>query len=60
MRTAESVPPALTGSDALISLLGYMAVYLIIFPAGVIVIARIVRRGPAAGPEAGSPMGLSR
>ena len=35
MRTADSVTPSLTGSDVLISLLGYMAVYLIIFPAGI-------------------------
>ena len=48
VRTADSVPPSLTGSDVLLSLLGYMAVYLIIYPAGAIVMARIVRNGPAA------------
>ncbi len=46
MRTAESVSPSLTGSDVLISLIGYGAVYLIMFPAGVALMARIVRRGP--------------
>jgi cytochrome d ubiquinol oxidase subunit I len=46
MRTAESVSPSLTGSDVLISLLGYGAVYLIMFPAGVALMARIVARGP--------------
>jgi cytochrome d ubiquinol oxidase subunit I len=46
MRTAESVSPSLTGSDVLISLFGYGAVYLIMFPAGVALMARIVRRGP--------------
>ena len=59
MRTAESVPPSLTGSDVLISLLGYMAVYLIIFPAGILVMARMVRKGPA-GPEADSPIESGR
>jgi cytochrome d ubiquinol oxidase subunit I len=46
MRTADSVPPSLTGGDVLVSLLGYMAVYLIIFPAGITVMARMVRKGP--------------
>jgi cytochrome bd ubiquinol oxidase subunit I len=59
MRTADSVPPSLTGSDVLISLLGYMAVYLIIFPAGILVMARMVRKGPV-GPEADSPIESGR
>ncbi len=46
MRTSDSVPPSLSGSDVLVSLLGYMAVYLIIFPAGIAVMARMVRKGP--------------
>ena len=45
MRTAHSVTPSLTGSDVLISLLGYMAVYCIMFPAGLWMVMRIVR-GP--------------
>ena len=36
MRTADSVSPSLTGRDVLLSLLGYMVVYLIMFPAGVV------------------------
>ena len=52
LRTADSVPPSLTGSDALISLLSYMAVYLVIFPAGVFIMAKLVRNGPATGPDA--------
>jgi cytochrome bd ubiquinol oxidase subunit I len=32
LRTADSVSPSLTGSDVLISLLGYAVVYLIMFP----------------------------
>jgi len=57
MRTAESVSPSLTASDVVLSLLGYMAVYLLIYPAG-----RIVRQGPAKAEsyepkiEAGRPV----
>jgi cytochrome d ubiquinol oxidase subunit I len=50
MRTADSVPPSLTGLDVLLSLIGYMLAYLIMFPAGITLMARIVRGG-AAGPE---------
>ena len=46
LRTADSVSPSLTGLDVLISLGAYMIVYLIIFPAGAIIMARIVRKGP--------------
>ena len=61
VRTADSVPPSLTGSDVLLSLLGYMAVYLIIFPAGVMVMARIVQKGPAAvAPADESPIESGR
>jgi cytochrome d ubiquinol oxidase subunit I len=60
MRTADSVPVALTGSDALISLLGYMAVYLVIFPAGIFVMAKLVQKGPAPGPGADSPIESGR
>ena len=35
MRTADSASPSLTGSDVLISLIGYGVVYLVMFPAGV-------------------------
>jgi len=47
MRTAHSVTPSLTGMDVLLSLLGYMVVYLIMFPTGLWFIARIVRGGVA-------------
>lgn len=46
LRTAHSVTPSLTGGAAALSLLGYMVTYLIIFPAGIMVMARIVRQGP--------------
>ena len=53
VRTRDSVPPSLTGSDVLISLIGYMLAYVIMYPAGIALMARIVRRGVAAseGPE---------
>lgn len=59
MRTADSVPPSLTGNDVLVSLLGYIAVYLVIFPAGVLVMARLVRKGPEAV-ESDSPIESGR
>lgn len=46
LRTAHSVTPSLTGTDVLLSLAGYMLVYLVIFPFGIILMARIVRKGP--------------
>ncbi len=61
LRTADSVPPSLTGGDVLLSLLGYMAVYLIIYPAGVFVMARLAAKGPDSGaPEAESPIESGR
>lgn len=53
LRTAESVSPSLTGRDVLISLIGYMVAYLVIFPAGILIMARIVKHGPGS-PEAES------
>jgi cytochrome d ubiquinol oxidase subunit I len=47
LRTAQSVSPSLTGFDVILSLVGYMVVYLIIFPVGIILMARVVRNGPA-------------
>jgi cytochrome d ubiquinol oxidase subunit I len=46
MRTAQSVSPSLTGPDVLWSLLGYMAVYLLMYPSGIAVMVRMVRQGP--------------
>jgi cytochrome d ubiquinol oxidase subunit I len=48
LRTADSVSPSLTGTDVLISLAGYAVVYLVMFPAGIAVMARLVKVGPAA------------
>ena len=52
MRTADSVSPSLTGANVLLSLLLYVAVYLVIYPVGVSIMLGIVRRGPAASEEA--------
>jgi cytochrome d ubiquinol oxidase subunit I len=60
MRTQDSVPPSLTGSDALLSLLGYMVVYLVIFPAGILVMAKLAAKGPVPGPDADSPIESGR
>ena len=51
LRTADSVSPSLTGVDVLISLLAYMAVYLFMYPAGVFLMWRIARKGPAVAEE---------
>ena len=66
LRTSQSVSPSLTGPDVLWSLLCYMAVYLIMYPAGLAVMARTVRQGPTEGPldadsdapPAGTPFNL--
>jgi cytochrome d ubiquinol oxidase subunit I len=47
LRTAQSVSPSLTSYDVAISLAGYMIVYLLIYPWGLLLMLRIVRRGPA-------------
>ena len=46
LRTADSVSPSLTGTDVLLSLLLYVAVYLIIYPVGLSAMLRLVWRGP--------------
>jgi cytochrome d ubiquinol oxidase subunit I len=56
LRTAQSVSPSLTGPDVLWSLLAYMTLYLIMYPAGVAVMARIVRHGPVAPPMPEHPV----
>jgi cytochrome d ubiquinol oxidase subunit I len=56
MRTVDSVPPSLTGAAALATLLAYMAVYLVIFPSGFYVMARLIHKGPAAATHTGAPI----
>jgi cytochrome d ubiquinol oxidase subunit I len=45
LRTADAVTPSLTGVDVLASLLVYVAVYSIVFGAGVYYLVRLVQRG---------------
>jgi cytochrome bd ubiquinol oxidase subunit I len=56
MRTVDSVSPSLTGANVLLSLLLYVAVYLVIYPVGVTVMLRVVWRGPAASEEDDAPV----
>ena len=51
LRTADSVSPSLAGSDVALSLLMYVAVYLLIYPVGLFAMLRIVWRGPVAPDE---------
>ncbi len=48
LRTSHSVSSSLTGTDVLLSLAGYMFVYLIIFPVGILLMARVVRNATSA------------
>jgi cytochrome d ubiquinol oxidase subunit I len=59
MRTAASVSPSLTTTDVLISLLSYVCMYLVIFPTGILVMLRIVWRGPGDEDET-SPIASGR
>jgi cytochrome bd ubiquinol oxidase subunit I len=52
LRTAQSVSPSLTSSDVAISLAGYMLVYLLIYPSGLLLMVRIVRKGLEFSAEA--------
>jgi cytochrome d ubiquinol oxidase subunit I len=47
LRTADSVSPSLSGWDVLLSLVGYVVVYAVIFPGGYAVLSRIIHSGPA-------------
>jgi len=55
MRTGEAVSPSLTGSDVVISLVLYMAVYAVVFGAGLFYLVRLVRAGPPEALEAHEP-----
>jgi cytochrome d ubiquinol oxidase subunit I len=51
LRTAASVSPSLTSHDVTLSLFTYMAVYLLIYPTGLIMLLRLVRKGPVETSE---------
>jgi cytochrome d ubiquinol oxidase subunit I len=56
LRTEHSVSPSLTGSDVMWSFLAYAVVYLIMFPTGIAVMARLVRQGPTEGSPGVQPV----
>jgi cytochrome d ubiquinol oxidase subunit I len=56
LRTAESVTPSLTSFDVAMSLASYVVVYLLIYPWGVFLMLRIVRKGPGRSDELASPI----
>src|SRR5262244_3896520 len=56
LRTAQSVTPSLSGGDVGVSLLSYVAVYLLIYPWGLYLMLRIVRKGPEHSDELASPI----
>jgi len=56
MRTANSVSPSLTGPDVLGSLIAYVLVYLVMFPAGIAFMASLVRAGMAAADAPEQPV----
>jgi len=56
LRTADSTSPSLTGGDVLGSLLLYVAVYLLMYPAGIAFMLGIVRGGVGGGAEPAGPV----
>ena len=60
LRTADSVSPSLAGRDVVISLIGYAIVYLVMFPSGVALMARIVRAGPSEAATESDPIESGR
>lgn len=56
LRTANSVTPSLTTFDVILSLIGYIIVYLIIFPVGLFLMSRIARKGLIKPAETISPI----
>jgi cytochrome d ubiquinol oxidase subunit I len=59
LRTADSVTPSLSTVDVAISFAGYAAVYLLMFPAGFLIMRRLIRAGTGA-PEAEPPVVAGR
>jgi cytochrome d ubiquinol oxidase subunit I len=60
LRTAASVSPSLTGSEVAMSLLAYILVYLLVYPAGLILLVRLVRKGPHGISEAAPSVAAAR
>jgi cytochrome bd ubiquinol oxidase subunit I len=60
LRTSDSVTPSLTGIDVAISLAAYVVVYLIMYPFGIWMMARLVRRGVMDVSVAAEPIASGR
>ena len=60
LRTADSVSPVLGGGDVLVSLLGYIVVYLIMFPTGIWFMVRLVQAGPVEAERTQPPIESGR
>ena len=60
LRTAHSVTPSLTGTHVAVSLMSYVAVYLLIYPAGLLLMLRIIRNGPSQIDEEGAEIEAGR
>jgi cytochrome d ubiquinol oxidase subunit I len=61
MRTADAVTPSLTGIDVLVSLVVYVAVYLVVYPVTLFYLVILVRAGPVGEEETERPIeGLQR
>jgi cytochrome d ubiquinol oxidase subunit I len=56
LRTEDAITPSLTGRMALFSLIVYVAVYVVIYTFGLTYIYHLLRKGPAAEPEAVSQL----
>jgi cytochrome d ubiquinol oxidase subunit I len=51
MRASDAVTPSLSGGVVLATLIGYVAVYAIVFSAGITYLRRVVLAGPAPEPD---------
>jgi cytochrome d ubiquinol oxidase subunit I len=60
MRTSEAVTPSLTGGEVLLSLLLYVAAYLVVFGAGLRLTILLIRAGPVAVAAPGRPRSPKR
>jgi cytochrome bd ubiquinol oxidase subunit I len=60
LRTSASVTPTLTGLDVAISLAAYVTVYLLMYPFGIWLMARLVRKGVMDVPKVESAVASGR
>jgi cytochrome d ubiquinol oxidase subunit I len=56
LRTADAITPSLSGGEVLFSLIGYVAVYSVIYAFGLTYIYRVLRAGPATESESASAL----